>query len=87
MSETEINRHFVDLGKQSRKQIRRLKKGGGKLMDEVDSAVKQIAEKSGVDPKGIISVVILCRQKRQKRRSGRGGGFTFPLPLPLPFRY
>jgi len=74
---------IYDLGKQSRKQIRLLKKREGKLVNEVDQFVKeQVALLGAANDKQIVPIVILYRQKR---KSGKSSGL--PLPLPLPFKF
>lgn len=75
---------ILDLGKKSRKQIRRLKKGQGKLVPEVNRAVADAVADLGDEAKSkkILPIVVLCRKKR---KSGKGGGLPFPLPLPFKF--
>jgi hypothetical protein len=91
MNQTDPNRPsytpvIVDLGRQSRKEIRRLKNHQpGKLMDEINNAVSGVIREFGpaAKDKEIVPVVILYRQKRRRR----GGGGGLPFPLPLPFRF
>ena len=65
---------IVDLGSRSKKSIRRLKDGQGKLMVEVERAVEQV--RSGLPDhdknKQIIPVLVIYRKKRKK-------GTSFPL--------
>ena len=76
---------IIDLGKQSRKDIRRLKKYEGKLMREVDRAVEEAVERLGgaEGDKEIVPIVVLYRKKRSKRKSS---GFPLPIP-PFPFKF
>lgn len=79
----------VDLGKQSRKEIRRLKNHQpGRLMDEVHRVVAGVIGGLGDEAKNkeIIPVVIIYRRKGRKGRGRRSGG-GMSLPLPLPFRF
>ena len=64
---------IVSLGKQRRKRIRDLKRGTGKLMDEVDGVVEQVRAGLGDEEKDtkLVPIVLVYRQK-QKRRKGRG---------------
>lgn len=71
---------ILDLGKASRKSIKQLKRGKGKLLDDVQEAMREVQTTLGAqaDGKQLIPVVLLYR-KRSKRR--RGGAL---LPI-LPF--
>jgi hypothetical protein len=64
---TEIAPIIVDLGKKKRKDIRRLKRGQGKLMDEVAETLTQVRNNLGPDAdyKQLVPVVIVYRQKRK----------------------
>jgi hypothetical protein len=55
----------VDLGKKSRKQIRQLRKGEGKLLDEVQDVVARLKAAGTVDSKAQ-PLVIVVRQKRRR---------------------
>jgi len=63
---------ILDLGKASRKNIRRLKKGQGKLVDEVQDAIREVASSLGDQTEGkeLLPVVLIYRRKA--RRRGRG---------------
>jgi hypothetical protein len=67
----------IDLGKKKRKQIRALKRGSGKLMDEVAEVLNQVRGNLGtdVDMKNLVPVVMVYRQKDKKR----GGLLPFSL--------
>lgn len=62
----------VNLGKVRKKRIRQLKKGRGKLMNDVGDAVAEIVDGLGDELKGkeVVPVVIVYREKRKKRRRG-----------------
>lgn len=62
----------IDLGKARKKRIRQLKKGHGKLMNDVGDAVAEVVDELGDELKGkeIVPVVLVYRQKRKKRRRG-----------------
>jgi hypothetical protein len=59
----------LDLGKRRRKQIRQLRRGRGKLLDDVNGAVEELRTAGTVsgDAQPVIVVV------RQRSRRGRGG--------------
>lgn len=61
---------IIDLGKKKRKQIKALKRGSGKLMDEVAEVLNQVHGNLGPDAdlKNLIPVVMLY-SKKPKRRS------------------
>jgi hypothetical protein len=76
--------YIVDLGKASNRQIKALKRGEGKLQDEVEDAIyKVVAELKELDKgKPIVPIVLIYRKKR--RRGSSGGLLPFPLsPLNL----
>ncbi len=66
----------VDVGKASKKAIRRLKEGTGKLMAQVDQAIEEVRVSLPDEDKGkpFIPVIVVYRKKRKKGS-----------PLPLPF--
>ncbi len=54
---------LVDLGRQRRKQIKRLKRGNGRLTRHVQAVVEQSREELGIDPAvEIVPVVLLYRR-------------------------
>jgi len=59
----------IDLGKKKRKQIRALKRGSGKLMDEVAEVLNQVRGNLGpdVEMKNLVPVVMVYKQKDRKR--------------------
>jgi len=74
---------IVDLGSKSKKAIRKLKKGRGKLMDDVEDAIEQVRSNlpEGDRQKQIIPVLVIYRRKR---RSGRGRMPSLPFsPLSM----
>lgn len=71
----------IDLGKTSRKKIRRLKEGRGQLAVEVAQVTEQVKANLGADAAGkeFVPVVLLYRRKPRRRRKGGGGGGLFPF--------
>lgn len=67
--ELEAGRPFVlHFGKTRKKHIKRLKKGQGRLMDEVKIAVESIRNQSTFDhTKELVPIVIIYRQKSKKK--------------------
>lgn len=59
----------VDLGKKRRKQIRQLRKGHGKLMDEVSRLIEELRVSGSIAP-STQPVVIVVRQKRRTKSFG-----------------
>jgi hypothetical protein len=61
---------IVDLGKQRPKRIKQLKRGRGKLWNEVVDVIEEVSAQLGdeVDGKTIVPVVMVYR-KKSKRRS------------------
>jgi hypothetical protein len=58
----------VDLGKQRRRRIKQLRRGAGKLMDEVSRTVDELRA-SGAIAADAQAVVFVVRQKRRGVRS------------------
>ena len=60
----------LDLGKVKRKQIKKLKRGTGPLLDEVHEAVaavhQELADEGG--SRELVPVVLLYERKRKKQR-------------------
>jgi len=62
---------IIDLGKKRRKAIKDLKRGRGRLMDEVAQTVEEV--RTGLAPeeakdKEFIPIVMVYRRKQKKRR-------------------
>lgn len=61
---------IIDLGKQKRKRIKKLKQGRGKLWNEVIDVIEEVKYRLGdeADGKTIVPVVMVYRQKSKSRR-------------------
>jgi hypothetical protein len=61
---------IVDLGKQRPKRIKQLKRGRGKLWDEVVDVIEEVAVQLGDDVDGntIVPLVMVYRKKDKKRK-------------------
>jgi hypothetical protein len=72
----------ISLNKQPGKRIKELKRGRGKLMDDVNAAVDDVRSRLGADAanKQLVPIVVIYERKRKKRR---GGGLGLPLPFGL----
>jgi hypothetical protein len=68
---------LVDLGKVRGKQVKRLKRGQGKLWDEVLDVCEEVSHQLGEEAEGkvLVPVVMVYRKKRKKQ----GGNPLFPL--------
>lgn len=62
----------LDLGKQRRKQIKRLRRGDGKLMDDINGAIAELRT-AGTIGATSQAVVVVVREKRRKAKN------LFPL--------
>jgi hypothetical protein len=69
---------ILDLGKASRKNVRQLKAGGGKLLADVQEAMAQVTSSLGEQAQGkqLVPVVLLYRRKARRRK---GGGGLIPI--------
>lgn len=63
---------IVDLGKASRKKIQQLREGRGKLLDDVQDAMKEVATSLGEKAEGkqLVPMVLVYRRKAGRRKSG-----------------
>jgi hypothetical protein len=57
----------LDLGKHRRKQIKRLRRGQGKLMDDINGAIEEL-RLAGTLGAASQPVVIIVQQKRRKNK-------------------
>ena len=59
----------IDLGKTKTKRVKDLKRGSGKLIDEVQYATNQVIASLGDNAKGkvFVPVVMVYRKKRRRR--------------------
>jgi hypothetical protein len=62
----------LDLGKQRRKQIKQLRRGEGRLLDDINGAIEELRTVGTVGA-ATQPVVIIVREKRRKTKS------MFPL--------
>ena len=60
----------IDLGKVKRKQVKRLKRGEGKLADEVLDVLDEVVEELGDELEGasLVPVVMIYEKKPKKKR-------------------
>ncbi len=60
---------LVELGKQKPKQIKALKRGEGKLMNEVAEVLEEVAVNLGdeVEGKTLVPVILVYEKKRKKK--------------------
>lgn len=70
---------IIDAGSRTKKSIKRLKTGAGKLMDEVAEVVHEVRSQSKTGEK-IVPVIIIYKEKAAKSRNG---GLNLPIPMPL----
>lgn len=71
LSTTEMTQPvIIDLGKQRRSALRDLKKGEGKLWDELFDVIDEVKEMLGADAEGkvLVPVVMLYQEKTSRRR-------------------
>lgn len=59
---------IVDLGKGSRKEVKKLRKGkSGKLMRRVEKAIDHLRESNGLAADAAVVVVVVRERKRRRR--------------------
>jgi hypothetical protein len=77
----EIAPIIIDLGKEKRKRIKDLKRGRGRLMNEVAGVINEARINLGAeaDGKEFIPIILIYRKKRKRK----GGSVALPLPFPF----
>jgi len=73
VEEEEVTPVVIDLGKASRRRIKRLKRGRGRLTEEVAETLQQL-ESSVATPGENRVIVPIIVVYRRKRKGGRGFG-------------
>jgi hypothetical protein len=68
---------ILDLGKTKRKNIKQLRQGRGKLLGDIEDAMKEISASLGTqaDGKQLVPVVLVYRKKAKRSK----GGGLFPI--------
>ncbi|HSP25673.1 MAG TPA: hypothetical protein VLQ65_10895 [Saliniramus sp.] len=54
---------IIDVGTQSRKRIKKLKRGEGKLMSKIDDIVQDLIDENVV-PEGAATVIVIVKQEK-----------------------
>ena len=69
---------ILNIGKTKKKNIRDIRRGQGKIMNDVEDAMAEVTSSLGeqVDGKQLVPVVLIYRKKRRGRRRG---GRAFPV--------
>jgi hypothetical protein len=62
---------IVDLGSKKRKAVKRLKRGEGPLIEEVDEVLGQVRAELGAEAKDALVVPVILVYKRKARRRSR----------------
>jgi Family of unknown function (DUF6200) len=74
----------IDLGRKSRKDVRDLRKGRGRLMDDVEDAIEELREAGAIS--ATVQPVIVVVERRLAEREGMVPLFFPPgIPAMLPF--
>ena len=62
--ENETPTVIVDLGRQSKKRVKKLRKGAGRLMTDVEAAIEDLRER-GVVAADAQTVVVIVREREE----------------------
>ncbi|HEX8501800.1 MAG TPA: hypothetical protein VF659_14550 [Pyrinomonadaceae bacterium] len=67
---------IVDLGKVKKRRIKDLKRGRGRLVDEVSNVLNQVSAGLGDEAgnKQLVPIVLIYKKKNRGRGGNRGGG-------------
>lgn len=63
---------IINLGKQKKKRLKKLLKGRGKLLDEIEEVIVEVTsmlDDEEVDGKVILPVVLVYREKPKRKKS------------------
>lgn len=66
MSEEKNAPILVDLGKQKRKRVKKLRKGGGRLMDDVSQVIADLKAESKLDDSAQTVIVVVERKSKDR---------------------
>ena len=58
---------IIDMGKKKKKDIKRLRNGTGKLMDDVDNCIQELKD-AGEITESVRPVVVVVAEKRTRQR-------------------
>ena len=58
---------IIDMGKKKKKDIKRLRKGTGKLMDDVDNCIQELKD-AGEITESVRPVVVVVAEKQTRQR-------------------
>jgi len=72
---------IVDAGKTSRGNINDLKQGSGKLLDDVQEAINEVATSLGSDAEGKQLIPVVLVYKKKEKKSKRGSFLPIRLPI------
>lgn len=63
---------ILDLGKKKRRALKNLKRGRGRLIDDVEQALDEVNIGLGDEAKGkqIVPIVLIYKRKTKRRRRG-----------------
>ena len=70
---------IIEAGSRTKKSIKHLKKGAGKLMAEVADILHEVQSEAKAGEK-IVPVIIIYKEKAAKSTKG---GISLPIPMPL----
>ncbi len=60
---------LIDLGKCKRKQVKKLRKGEGKLMDKVNEAIDELKASEAI-AENAQPIIIVVKEKKRKQKWG-----------------
>jgi hypothetical protein len=68
---------FLSVGKKKKRALKDLKRGRGRLMDEVEQTLEEVRDGLGssASSKEIVPVIIIFRQKQKRKRREFAGWF------------
>lgn len=68
---------FLSVGKKKKRALKDLKRGRGRLMDEVEQTLEEVRDGLGASASGkeIVPVIILFREKQKRKRRQFAGLF------------
>lgn len=75
--DAEVAPIILTLGKKKKRAVKDLKRGRGRLMDEVEQTLAEVRAGLGAEAHGkdLVPVVMIYRQKQKRKRRGLRGLF------------
>ena len=70
---------IIHMGKKTKKQLKKLRKGSGRLSETVDAKMSNVQERISDDKEVFPLIITYRRKKNKKKRKKKGDSFAKPM--------